>query len=125
MKSIKIGNKEITVEKPKSLALLFEFAIAWSTSEDAISNARLCAAAIGIYIDKHAILPKYRRAKDSPLSYGYKCLERLLELKVAGSDVYDVGTELLSDMARSLPRTEVIEEKQDFFPSENMEDGSI
>ena len=124
MESIRLQNKDISVKKPDSLALLFEFAIAWSLSEDAITNARLCAGAIGIYTDHHALLPRYKPFKETPVSYGYKCLESLLNLKVQGSEVYDVGTKLLSDMASSLPRNEVIEEKKDFFPSTNSENGS-
>lgn len=124
MKSIKLGNKELAVKRPASLALLFEFAIAWSLSEDAITNARLCAGAIGIYIDEIALLPKYKPLKQTPLGYGYQCLERLLDLKVSGSEIYEQGTRVLTDMASQLPRSEAIEEKKDFFHSTSLEDGS-
>ena len=124
MDKIRLGNKDITVSKPDSIALMFEFVIAWSTSEDAITNARLCAGAIGIYIDQHALLPKYKPFKETPMSYGFRCLDRLLALKVAGSDVYDVGTKILTDMATNLPRHEAIEEKKDFFPSTNPDNGT-
>lgn len=121
---IKLGNNEIEVSKPDSIALIFEFVIAWSTSEDAITNARLCAGAIGIYTDKKAILPKYKPSKETPSSYGFKCLERLLSMKVNGSQIYEEGTKILTDMASHLPRSEEIEEKKDFFPSANSEGGN-
>ncbi len=125
MEKIRLGNKDITVAKPESIALMFEFVIAWSTSEDAITNARLCAGAIGIYTDQHALLPKYKPFKETPMSYGFKCLDRLLALKVNGSEVYDVGTQILTDMALCLPRSEEIEEKKDFFHSTNSDNGNI
>ena len=124
METIHLQGKEITAKRPDSLALLFEFAVAWSLSEDATTNARLCAAAIGIYIESHGVLPIYKPLKETPVSYGYKCLESLLKLKVQGSEVYNVGTKLLTDMAKNLPRNEAIEKKKDFFHSTNSENGS-
>lgn len=124
MKTIKLGNKEFPIKKPDSIALIFEFVIAWSTSEDAITNARLCAGAIGLYLDHHAILPKYKPIKETPSMYGFKCLDRLLSLKVAGSEIYEEGTKLLTDLAASLPRSKEIEDKKDFFPSAGSEDGN-
>ena len=122
IEKIKLDSKEFIVQKPESIAICFEFVIAWSTSESPVINARLCAGAIGIYLDKHAFLPKYKPLKESPTIYGYKCLERLLNLKIAGSIVYEVGSKLLTDMASSLPTDQGVEEKQDFFPSTNSED---
>ena len=124
MKNITLGKKSFEVQKPDSLASVFEFVIAWSTSDNSITNARLCAGAIGLYTDSLAILPKYRPMKETPTGYGYKCLERLLALKVQGSEVFEVGTSLLTDMAQNLPQSEEIEEKKDFFHSPNSGAGS-
>ena len=117
IEKITLSGKDFTVQKPDSIALCFEFVIEWSTSESSVKNARLCAAAIGVYLDKHAILPKYKPLKESPSEYGYKCLDRLLSLKVQGSEVYEKGTKLLTEMASLLPTDQGVEEKKDFFHS--------
>ena len=122
IKEITLSKKSFAVKKPASIATCFEFVIEWSSSESNVKNARLCAGAIGLYLDKLSILPKYKPMKETPLQYGYTCLDRIMSMGVAGSEVYSVGSSLLFDMASQLPTDQGVEDKKDFFPSTNSDD---
>ena len=73
---------QIDTAKPDSLAVAFEFTSLWAGENDSSVIARLCAGAIGVYIDKSARLPKYRPFTHKPLEYGHICLDRLLQANV-------------------------------------------
>lgn len=103
---------------PQSLATCLEVTLVWGAcSDDTPSLLRLCSAAIGICTDSLAILPSYKPDKDKILSYGYKVLEKLLELGVDASLIFEDGTKLLTEMAKKLPQKKQVEESKDFLAS--------
>lgn len=109
----KLGNKET---KNPSLGAIMELVTLWAShGEDPSLLARICAGAIGVSIDHHSILPKYRPAIHKPLEYGHICLDRLLEKGVTSSKIYESGTQLLASMAGHLPQEEIIEETMGFL----------
>ncbi len=110
----KLGNLEIT---PPGLAPCLEFVTIWATSENNPAIlARVSAGAIGVCIDHHAKLPKYRPAVHKPGEYGHICLDRLLEYGVPSSKIYEAGSICLVEMSTRLPQEEELEETMDFFP---------
>ena len=104
-------------QKPTSLAVCFEFTSLWAGQTDSAIIARLCAGAIGIYLDKRAILPKYRPFDQKPTEYGHKCLDRLLERGVPPRYIYDAGAQCLADMATQIPTEAEVEEQANFTAS--------
>lgn len=104
--------------RPSSMALCLEFMTIWGGAENA-RLLRLCAAAIGVYLDHLAILPKYRPLKGNPLEYGYTILERLLESKVHPEKIYELGSICLVDMSKTIPTSKEVEDKEDFLASAN------
>ena len=103
--------------KPESLAICFEFTSLWAGQTDSALIARLCAGAIGIYLDTKAILPKYRPFDQKPLEYGHKCLDRLLQRGVPPRRIYDAGAKCLADMAIQIPTEQEVKEQANFSPS--------
>lgn len=120
---IKLGNYHKEVAEPTDLATCLEFSLVWGdVSEDPAGLIRMCAGAIGVALDKEAMLPKYRPDKTSILSYGRKVLERLLEKNVPLQDIYDSGSNILVLMTKKIPTQKEVEEKKDFFHSAEGED---
>ncbi len=109
----KLGEKDT---KNPSLGAIMEFVTLWAShGEDPSLLARICAGAIGISIDHHSILPKYRPAIHKPLEYGHICLDRLLEKGVTSNKIFGAGSQLLASMAGHLPQEEAIEDTMGFF----------
>ena len=108
---------QIEAIKPDSLAIAFEFTTLWAGEGDSSVLARLCAGAIGIYIDKSARLPKYRPFVHKPLEYGHTCLDRLLKANVLPTMIYEQGAKCLADMARQIPTEERVKEQANFTAS--------
>ena len=109
---------QIETAQPQSLAVAFEFTSLWAGESDSSVIARLCAGAIGIYIDKSARLPKYRPFTHKPLEYGHTCLDRLLRANVLPTMIYEQGAKCLADMARQIPTEERVKEQANFTPSD-------
>ena len=110
-----LGEKK--TEQPKSLATAFEFVSLWAGESDNSVLARLCAGAIGLYIDGLKILPKYKPFSEKPLEYGHKCLDRLLEKAVYPPVIFEAGTMLLAHMATLIPAEQEVKEAENFSHS--------
>ena len=104
--------------RPASLAICMEFVSIWGSAENA-RLLRLCAGALGVYLDHESILPRYRAIKSSPLEYGFTILDRLLSKGVTGEKIYELGSLCLVDMAKAIPTSEEVERKEDFLASTN------
>ena len=107
---------QIETAKPESLAVAFEFTSLWAGETDSSVIGRLCAGAIGIYIDKSARLPKYRPFVHKPLEYGHTCLDRLLKAGVLPAIIYNQGAKCLADMAKQIPTEKEVKEQVNFTP---------
>lgn len=107
---------QIDTAKPDSLAVAFEFTSLWAGENDSSVIARLCAGAIGVYIDKSARLPKYRPFTHKPLEYGHICLDRLLQANVLPTTIYAQGAKCLADMAKQIPTEQEVKEQANFTP---------
>lgn len=120
---ITLGNYQKEVEKPTDLATCLEFTLSWGeASDNNVDLLRVCSAALGVALDKEALLPKYRPERDKINAYGRKVLGRLLEQKVSSSDIFQSGSAVLQAMAAAIPQKEEVEEKKDFFHSQEGED---
>jgi len=120
---ITLGNYQKDVEKPTDLATCLEFTLSWGeASDNNVDLLRVCSAALGVALDKEALLPKYRPERDKINIYGRKVLGRLLDQKVSSSDIFQSGSAVLQAMAAAIPQKEEVEEKKDFFHSAEGED---
>ena len=104
-------------EAPNSLATAFEFVTLWAGENDNSTIGRLCAGALGIYLDKTRKLPKYNPAKNKPLEYGFTCLDRLLAAGIVPVAIYEAGAICLADMATKIPSEEEVVEVENFTHS--------
>ena len=111
----KLGG-EIEISSP-SLATCFEFVSLWSAETDNAQLARLCAGSIGVCIDHTAKLPKYRPVKHRASDYGHLCLDRLLEMGVTASAIYEQGVKCLSFMSQRIPTEAEVDERATFSSS--------
>ena len=120
---IQLGKYDKEVEEPSDLATCLEFALTWGEAADNnVDLLRVCSAALGVALDKEALLPKYRPDRDKIYPYGRKILSRLLEQGVSSSEIFSSGSAVLSAMASAIPQKKEVEEKQDFFHSAEEED---
>ena len=115
---LKLGSwGDLKAEAPQSLATCFEFVSLWAGEEDHATIGRLCAGALGLYLDAHKRLPKYRPLKQKPLEYGYLCLNRLLENGIPPNSIFEAGSLCLIDMAAKIPTEKEVEERENFSAS--------
>ena len=105
-------------QPPESLAIAFEFETGWAGEEDTTAICRLCAGAIGIYLDQLKKLPKYKPFTEKPAAYGYRCLERLLAGGVLPRIIYLEGGKCLAHMATLIPRDDEVTEAENFTASD-------
>jgi len=119
--TIKLGKLGTLDLDTPGLATCLEFVTIWATStEQPAQLARVTAGAIGVCIDHHAKLPKYRPAIHKPGEYGHICLDRLLEYGITSSKIYECGSTCLLAMSKKLPVEEELEETMDFLePSQD------
>ena len=115
----KLGG-EIDLVSP-SLATCFEFVSLWTSESDNAQLARLCSGALGVCLDHTRKLPKYRPGSSDPKEYGHKCLERFLESGVTASIIYEQGVTALSFMATKIPTESEVDEKANFFSSQDQD----
>ena len=121
--NIQLGKYSKEVAEPTDLATCLEFTLTWGeAAENNVDLLRVCSAALGVVLDKEALLPKYRPDRDKIFSYGRKILSRLLEQGVSSNEIYTAGSAVLSAMAKAIPQKKEVEEKQDFFHSAEGED---
>lgn len=113
------GNLET---RSPDLATCFEFVSLWSTSSnDTAELGRICAGAIGVSIDHLAKLPKYRPQKHKPSSYGHIVLNRMLELGITPSAIYQEGIKCLTIMTSKIPTSKEVDEKVNFSTKGNLD----
>ena len=119
MINIKLGTFEKQVAAPNDLATCLEFTLSWGdAADDNVDLLRISAAAIGVALDAEAMLPKYRPDRDKIFVYGRKVLERLLLKKVPMQHIFSAGTVILKSMAEAVPQKKEVEDKMDFFHSQ-------
>jgi hypothetical protein len=119
MIKIKLGEYQKEIAKINDLATCLEFTLTWGdSSDDNVDLLRVCAAAIGVGLDSENLLPRYRPEKDKIFVYGRKILERLLVKNIPMNDIYTSGTAILKTMAEAIPQNKEVEDKKDFFHSE-------
>ena len=120
---IQLGKFSKEIEEPSDLATCLEFALTWGEAADNnVGLLRVCSAALGVALDKEALLPKYRPDRDKIYPYGRKILSRLLEQGVSSQEIFTSGSVVLSAMAAAIPNKKEVEEKEDFFLSPEEED---
>jgi hypothetical protein len=113
----KLGNTDLL--EPRSLASCMQFTALWAGDLDRASLAQLCAGAIGICTAN--VLPPYRPASNTPLGYGYQCMDLLLNAGVGASNIYDYGTKALMIMAKALPKEAEVAEQVNFTLDQQQE----
>ena len=109
---------KLTGQPPKSLAIAFEFVTNWAGEENTAQICRLCAAAIGVYIDQMQKLPRYRATKETPGEYGYRCLEKLLAAGITPKTIYREGGKLLAHLSTLIPQDQEVTEAENFTASD-------
>lgn len=120
---IKLGTFEKDIKPPSDLASCLEFSLTWGEAADNnVDLLRVCSAALGLALDKEALLPKYRPDRDKILGYGRRVLSRLLEKEVSTDDIFSSGSAVLMAMAERIPKKKEVEDKEDFFHSREEED---
>ena len=107
-------------QDPQSLAIAFEFVTSWAGEENTSTVCRLCAGAIGIYLEGYKRLPKYRPMKESPAEYGYRCLEKMLAAGVLPKYIYQEGGKALTQMTTLIPTDEEVTETENFTASDQV-----
>lgn len=115
----KLGNHELIT--PNSLATCLDFVSLWGAEPNRAQLGRLCAAAVGCCVDHASILPKYPVASGDPLAYGHKIMDRLLKAGVAPSDIYELGSRCLLEMAQKLPTEDEVEAQANFMQAPALE----
>tara|TARA_Y100001973_G_C5188660_1_gene329472 strand:- start:1069 stop:1437 length:369 start_codon:yes stop_codon:yes gene_type:complete len=113
---------KLSGQPPKSLAIAFEFVTNWAGEENTAKICRLCAAAIGVYLDHLQKLPRYRATKETPSEYGYRCLEKMLAAGIPPKIIYEQGALLLAKMSTLIPQDEEVIEAENFTASDQGED---
>jgi len=118
MSTIKIVIKKKSFDgvRPSSLATCLEFVTIWGESEG-VKLLRLCAGAIGLYLDNTALFPSYKPLKEDPLVYGRKSLEALLKDGLTPTKIYEYGSICLKDLYNAIPLEEKVEEAANFTVS--------
>jgi hypothetical protein len=116
---IKLGDYQKSIDAQIDLATCLEFTLSWGEcSDDSVDLLRVCSAGIGVALDKESLFPKYRPEKEKITVYGRRVLERLLLKNIPMNDIYSSGTIILKSMAEALPHKKEVEDKKDFFPSQ-------
>jgi hypothetical protein len=109
---MKLGNyDEVDLTPPYSLAVCLQFTALWAGDIDRSDLAQLCAGAIGVSCEA---LPRYAPSASKPLDYGYMCMDNLLRAKVTPSQIYDIGSKCLANMAGRLPNEDDVQEAENF-----------
>ena len=101
-------------QMPKSMATSLDFVSIWGAEPNRAQLGRLCAAVIAVCVDHARVLPSYPVATGDPIAFGHKCLDRLLEAGVHAGDIYEIGSSLLLEMIKEIPREEAVEEHANF-----------
>ena len=101
-------------QAPKSLATCVDFSSIWGSEPNRAQLGRLCAAAIAVGVDQARILPAYKIASGDPILFGHKIMDRLLDAGVPLSDIYDMGSQVLLEMMKSIPTEDDVENTANF-----------
>ena len=112
---------KIEGKAPASLAIPFEFVSLWAGETDHAVIGRLCAGALGVYLDSLKRLPKYKPTKEKPAEYGYRCLDKLLQAGIFPTNIYQAGAICLADMATKIPAEEEVKDVENFSHSQQEE----
>ena len=111
---IKLGDREMELETPRSLGICMDFMACWGEDQGRTKLGRLCAASIGACAPRGGGLPSYDITQADPYSYGFGIQEKLLESGMPPSIIYDVGHRLLVAMAERIPTSEEVENTVNF-----------
>jgi len=108
----KIGTHEGKI--PSSIATCLDFVAIWGSDPNRAQLGRLCAAAIAVSVDHKRVLPAYNLNSGDPIAYGHKILDRLLEAGVTPAQVYKMGSLVLAEMIKIIPKEAEVEERANF-----------
>lgn len=108
----KLGEHEIQV--PSSLATCLDFISIWGSEPNRAQLGRLCASAVAVAVDHAKVLPAYKVSTGDPIQFGHKCMDRLLEAGVTPGQVYEYGTQVLTEMWKAIPTEQEVEDQANF-----------
>lgn len=118
MEAFDLGNfGTIPATRPRSFAAINDLCAEWTDNSSRAKMARLCAAAIGLCWDRDEKPngpPRYNVAVAEPIAYGGVVLDWLAAKNVPLSKVYKVGSELILQVAETLPLETEVTETEDF-----------
>ncbi len=101
-------------QMPKSMATSLDFVSIWGSEPNRAQLGRLCAAVIAVCVDHARVLPSCPVATGDPIAFGHKCLDRLLGAGVSAGDIYEIGSQLLIEMIKEIPREQEVEDQANF-----------
>ena len=108
----KLGEHEVVL--PKSIAVQLDFVSIWGSEPNRAQLGRLCAAAIAVAVDHARCLPAYPVATGDPITYGFKCLDRLLDAGMTPAAIYEQGSAVLVEMMKNIPTEKDVEDTANF-----------
>ena len=108
----KLGEHEIVL--PKSIAVCLDFVSIWGSEPNRAQLGRLCAAAIAVGVNHAKCLPAYPVATGDPITFGFKCLERMLDAGMTPGSIYEQGSAVLVEMGAMIPTEEEVEDTANF-----------
>jgi len=108
----KLGEHEVVL--PKSIAVCLDFVSIWGSEPNRAQLGRLCAAAIAVGVDHAKCLPAYPIATGDPITFGFKCLDRLLDAGMTPGSIYEQGSAVLAEMMKNIPTEKDVEDTANF-----------
>lgn len=108
----KLGEHEVVL--PKSIAVSLDFVSIWGSEPNRAQLGRLCAAAIAVGVNHAKCLPAYPVATGDPITFGFKCLERMLDAGMTPGSIYEQGSAVLVEMMKTIPTEEEVEATANF-----------
>ncbi len=108
----KLGEHEVVL--PKSIAVCLDFVSIWGSEPNRAQLGRLCAAAIAVVVDHAKCLPAYPVATGDPITFGFRCLDRMLDAGMTPAQIYSIGSTVLVEMGKVIPTEDEVEETANF-----------
>jgi hypothetical protein len=108
----KLGEHEVVL--PKSIAVCLDFVSIWGSEPNRAQLGRLCAAAIAVGVNHAKCLPAYPVASGDPITFGFKCLDRMLDAGMTPAQIYQQGSAVLVEMGTMIPTEDEVEDTANF-----------
>jgi hypothetical protein len=107
----------VSAVQPRSFAAINDLAAEWSETSSRAKLARLCAAAIGLCWDHEETPdgpPRYNLAVADPIAYGGVILDWVYKKRIPLTQIYQVGSDLVLQLAAVIPNESEVAEAEDF-----------